>query len=1385
MDKILGLDLGTNSIGWAIRHIDHHVENQIVHKGVLTFDKGVAEDKSGEHPMVQKRTEARGKRRNYQAQKYRKWELLECLINNNMCPLTINELNDWRHYTKGIGRRYPLSKKFIEWLRFDFDGDSKPDFERFGFEKHESYYLFRKLIVDINKTEIFTQEPHIIGRVLYQLVQRRGYNDGMDLDEEEIKELSSTIMKGGGDSGAIGVNNIRPYIEQHKTLGAALYHVQKEQKARIRKRYNLRSDYAKELKEICNIQKINHLYVQLWSAIIWQRPLRSQKGLVGYCTYNTPIINENNKFIKPGIKRCPISHPIFEEYRTWIFINNLKIEPIENEKNKNEQDLIKDKLEVIKNVVYPLFFKSSSDFKLSSIKKALEKVNYQVNARFPDDTKVISFSFLYKMKEIFGENWSEIIGWENYLSDKPKCQEYDIQDLWHLHFNKSPNKKTGEEPQEYLKRFALSKLKLDEVTSNLFSKIQLHQGYATLSIQAIRKILPYLKQGFLYHEAVYLANLPKVMGRFFNPDDVNHYAEIVRKIIKDDKYDREKYTITNNIINSYFNDKDYFENNELKIIRDEVVNYYGNNSWNAFSTNTKASIEDDIILEVKKFKYEDKKKPENHYRKTGRLHDKIFTAFMNDYGLPNENIKHLWHPTEQDTYAPAIEKEGKAYLGSPEPISRGFKNPMALKTLHHLKKLVNYLIESDKIDKNTRIVIEIARELNDANKRKAIEKWQRERERQNEIYKKQIESLNNDTGSSLDSNNPVLIDKIRLWEEQGKVCIYTGKTISLYELLKGNQYDLEHTVPASMSFDNELKNLTIADSTYNRTIKQKKLPSQCDNYRENFIKDNQTYPAILFTLQHMLGDLKEFEIKVKGKKEAVKKISFTKIISLERELAEWKNKSSDNKQIKDNIIIRRHQIKMELDYWRSKMNSFLITEYKAGWRNSQLRDTQTITKYALPYLKTVFSQVEVQKGAITADFRKIYRVQPRLDKKDRTKHSHHAIDAAVLTLIPPAATRDKILSRFNEANENKQDFHAKPNGWLNFNTSHLLNIENEVLNNYQATHRTHTPTYKIVRKRGRIQYVKEKLPDGRWQYKLDGQGNKIPIVAQGDSIRGQLHKDSYFGAILNKGTLNLVERYPIAAFSNIKDCRNIIDDAVRKIVEETIMKRMNSGQTFDKAKLEPIPFPNGKALIKKVRCRVAAGRGYLTPEKAIEIQKHTFLSKHKYKHHIYAQNDQNVYCLFYELTEDNNIHRAYRIISLFELAKLKINNTNYFFNDSAFNSAETGRGANIKILPLKAVLKVGQKVIFYKESIDELKEIGFEVNNRIFIIYKFNIAGSPLIYLKNHIEARSNDELEADETVFNPNKYQNRLKIVASKFQGAIEGIDFKLSIDGRIVWLK
>jgi len=58
----------------------------------------------------------------------------------------------------------------------------------------------------------------------------------------------------------------------------------------------------------------------LRKAIFYQRPLKSQKGLIGKCPFET------NK------SRCAVSHPLFEEFRMLCFLNNIKIKTPTDEK---------------------------------------------------------------------------------------------------------------------------------------------------------------------------------------------------------------------------------------------------------------------------------------------------------------------------------------------------------------------------------------------------------------------------------------------------------------------------------------------------------------------------------------------------------------------------------------------------------------------------------------------------------------------------------------------------------------------------------------------------------------------------------------------------------------------------------------------------------------------------------------------------------------------------------------------------------------------------------------------------------------------------------------------------------------------------------------------
>ena len=163
MDNTLGIDLGTNSIGMTLRH-----ENSFKWYGVYTFRKGVGDGKSGEFSLAAERTKNRSSRRLYNARRYRKWATLEVLIKNDLCPLPIEDLKKWKHYDKGVGRKFPVNnEKFNQWIKLDFNFDGVPD--------HSSPYQLRREVIT-EKLDLTNQENRYkIGRALYHISQRRGF----------------------------------------------------------------------------------------------------------------------------------------------------------------------------------------------------------------------------------------------------------------------------------------------------------------------------------------------------------------------------------------------------------------------------------------------------------------------------------------------------------------------------------------------------------------------------------------------------------------------------------------------------------------------------------------------------------------------------------------------------------------------------------------------------------------------------------------------------------------------------------------------------------------------------------------------------------------------------------------------------------------------------------------------------------------------------------------------------------------------------------------------------------------------------------------------------------------------------------------------------------
>ena len=118
----MGLDLGTNSIGWAV--VDKEGNDfSLVDKGARIFSEGVKSEKGIESSKAAERTGYRSARKIKFRRKLRKYETLKVLSENGMCPLSVDEVQEWR---KSGFKKYPLNPEFLKWLRTDDEQNINP-----------------------------------------------------------------------------------------------------------------------------------------------------------------------------------------------------------------------------------------------------------------------------------------------------------------------------------------------------------------------------------------------------------------------------------------------------------------------------------------------------------------------------------------------------------------------------------------------------------------------------------------------------------------------------------------------------------------------------------------------------------------------------------------------------------------------------------------------------------------------------------------------------------------------------------------------------------------------------------------------------------------------------------------------------------------------------------------------------------------------------------------------------------------------------------------------------------------------------------------------------------------------------------------------------------
>ncbi|HOD89223.1 MAG TPA: type II CRISPR RNA-guided endonuclease Cas9, partial [Bacteroidales bacterium] len=626
MKKILGLDLGTNSIGWALVN-ESETENEqssIVKLGVrvnpLTVDEISNFEKGKSITTNAERTLKRGARRNLQRYKLRRENLIEILRENKIIAdktilsedgkdtthqtlklrakaakekvsleefakilLLINKKRGYKSNRKaqssdegqlidGMAVAKELYEKDITPGEFSYNllkngknnlpdfyrSDLQMEFDRIWKFQHKFY---PEILTDDLKNNLknkakkdtwaICQKPfNIVGikrntKGAEQKLENYKWRKDALTKQLELEELAIVLQEINGQ-----INSSSNYLGDISDRSKELYFnnqtVGEYQMAQLvanrhqslKNQVFYRQDYLDEFEKIWETQAIHHkeltpeLKKEIRDVVIfYQRPLKSQKGLLSFCEFESKeieiLINGVKKKKTTGLRVCPKSSPLFQEFRIWQVLNNIEVKGV-TKKNKNniEPTLFEDNFnekKLIQKVQRPLEQEEKEllaerlmlcdKMTKNQMLTALGLNNYDMNFKeIKGNTTFAKLFQAYKeIAEIVGYDKDKIKNLEDiniifkdlgiktdFLSfnselDRKELQQQSLYKLWHLIYSyESDNSATG---NESLIRKISELCGMPEDYAKILANIVFESDYSSLSAKAIGKILPHLKDG--------------------------------------------------------------------------------------------------------------------------------------------------------------------------------------------------------------------------------------------------------------------------------------------------------------------------------------------------------------------------------------------------------------------------------------------------------------------------------------------------------------------------------------------------------------------------------------------------------------------------------------------------------------------------------------------------------------------------------------------------------------------------------------------------------------------------------------------------------------------------------------------------------------------------
>ena len=473
MKKILGLDLGTNSIGWAVVNTDEKgnpisIERMGSRIVPLSPDDANEFTKGNAISKNKSRTEKRTARKGYDRYQLRR-EYLTCELRKlNMLP----------------------DEKLI---------------------KLPALELWELRAKAATKEKLTLQE---IGRVLYHINQKRGYKHAKSDENADSKQKAYVAE----------VNARYAMLKERKqTIGQFFAEKLKESEFktekgkfytyRIKEQVFPRRAYEEEFDRIMKCQEV--FYPDLLTKeeidklrneiIFYQRKLKSCKHLVSKCEFEKrEYKNKDGKTVIDGPKVAPKSSPLFQICKIWEEVNNLTLK---NRKNDELYITLEQRRAMVEHLdthekmtltdMYSILGISKQDgwWGGKAIGKGLQGNTTKIALRkalsdYENADKLLQLNLKNVDSKIVDDITGEIIQ----IVD-PKVTREPLYDLWQTIYSISD--------KEELANALKNKYKIndEDIINKLYAIDFVKPGFGNKSTKAMRRILPYLQQGFKYSDA--------------------------------------------------------------------------------------------------------------------------------------------------------------------------------------------------------------------------------------------------------------------------------------------------------------------------------------------------------------------------------------------------------------------------------------------------------------------------------------------------------------------------------------------------------------------------------------------------------------------------------------------------------------------------------------------------------------------------------------------------------------------------------------------------------------------------------------------------------------------------------------------------------------------